>query len=362
MNDEHYMNIALQLAQSVKGQTYPNPPVGAVVVKDGILRGLGAHLQSGDAHAEVYALEMAGNHARGATIYVTLEPCSHDGKTPACAQLIIDCEISRVVIASKDPNEQVAGQGIKLLEDAGITVDVGVMYEEAKAINEVFFHYIQTNRPYVTMKTGVSLDGKIATASGESKWITSEAARLDVHHYRHKQDAILVGVNTVLTDDPQLTTRLATGGKNATRIILDTHLRTPLDAKLVSDNLAKTIIFVSQTAPQEKIAQFTNRNFVEVVQLETETIIIADVLVELGKREIASLFVEGGATVNDSFLRSGLINEFILYLAPKLIGGSHAPTSIGGEGIHRLSEALQLEIASVEQVGEDIKIVAKNKA
>lgn len=359
MNDEHFMNLALNLARSVKGQTYPNPPVGAVVVKDGTIYGIGAHLKNGEPHAEVYALEMAAENAKGATIYVTLEPCSHAGKTPSCAQLIIDCKIARVVIAHEDPNEKVAGKGIEMLHKAGITVNVGIMQQEAAETNDVFFHYIQTKRPYVTMKTGVSLDGKIATASGESKWITGEAARQDVHAYRHRYDAILVGVNTVLIDNPQLTTRLLHGGKNPTRIILDTHLRTPLDANVVTDCVTRTIIVVGNTVPQEKIQLYTAHDLVEVVQLKTATIIIEDVLDLLGEREIASLFVEGGATINDSFLRSGMINEFILYVAPKLIGGAKAPTPIGGEGIHVLSEALQLEISSVEKIGDDIKIVAK---
>src|SRR5699024_5896 len=258
-----------------------------------------------------------------------------------------------------DPHEKVAGQGIAMLEKAGIELEVGVGREEAREVNEQFFHYIKTKRPYVTMKTGVSLDGKIATASGESKWITGEAAREDVHVYRHEHDAILVGVNTVLADNPSLTTRLTNGGKNPTRIILDTYLRTPLDANVVTDGAAKTILFVSSSVPQEKIAQFEKMPLVEVVQLDTETILVSDVLDKLGERDIMSLFVEGGATINDSFLRSGLINQFILYLAPKLIGGRKAPTSISGEGIHSLADALQLEISTVEKIADDVKIVAK---
>lgn len=362
MDDQYYMNIALQLARAVKGQTYPNPPVGAVVVNNHIVRGMGAHLQSGEAHAEVHALEMAGAYAEGATIYVTLEPCSHEGKTPPCAQLIIDRGISRVVIAQKDPHVRVAGQGIKMLQEAGITVEVGVLEAAAARLNEVFFHYIQTNRPYVTMKTGVSLDGKIATSTGESQWITGEEARLDVHRERHRHDAILVGIHTVLADDPQLTTRLPMGGKHPVRVILDHDLRTPLDAKVVTDGVTKTIIFVNEAVSKEKIARITANSFVEVVQLEAERIAIADVLTVLGNRGIASLFVEGGAVVNDSFLREGFINQYLLYMAPKLIGGQGAPTSIGGEGIASLPDALQLHIVSVERLGKDLKVVAKREA
>lgn len=361
MNDEYYMKIALNLARSVKGQTYPNPPVGAVVVKDGVIYGIGVHLKNGEPHAEVHALEMAGTNARGATIYVTLEPCSHVGKTPPCAQLIIHSGIARVVVANEDPHEKVAGQGIVMLQEAGITVDVGVLKEEVAEINDVFFHYIRTKRPYVTMKTGVSLDGKIATPSGESRWITGEASRRDVHAYRHQHDAILVGVNTVLIDNPQLTTRLSHGGKNPIRIVLDTHLRTPLDATVVTDGVTRTIIFVGNTVPQEKMLLYTAYELVEVVQLKTATIILEDVLKLLGEREVASLFVEGGSKINDSFLRSGMINKFIVYVAPKLIGGSKAPTPIGGEGIHTLSNVLQLEITSIEQIGDDVKIVAQQR-
>lgn len=361
MNDEHYMNIALELARSVKGQTAANPPVGAVVVKNGVICGVGAHLQRGGPHAEVHALEMAGVNAEGATIYVTLEPCSHVGKTPPCAKLIIDSRIKRVVVANEDPNEKVAGQGLAMLREAGILVDVGICSEEAAEINEMFFHYIETQRPYVTLKTGVSLDGKIATAAGESKWITGEDAREDVHRYRHRHDGILIGVNTVLMDNPQLTTRLPEGGKNPLRIILDTHLRTPLDANVVTDGLARTMIIVGNSVAQEKISLYTAHELVEVVQLHTATIIVEDVLDLLGERELASLFVEGGARVNDSFLRSGLINEFIVYIAPKLIGGTKAPTSIGGEGIHALQSALQMDITRVERLGNDVKIVAKKR-
>lgn len=359
MNDEDFMKIALELARSVKGQTSPNPPVGAVLVKNGMVRGMGAHLKAGEAHAEVHAIEMAGKYVEGATIYVTLEPCSHFGRTPSCAQLLIKSKVRRVVIANLDPNEKVAGKGIAMLKRAGLEVEVGIGADEAREVNEQFFHYIKRKRPYVTMKTGVSLDGKIATASGESQWITGEKAREDVHLYRHEHDAILVGVNTVLADNPKLTTRLKTGGKNPIRVILDTHLRTPVDANVVTDGAARTILFVSRSVPQEKIAQFEKIPLVEVVQVETETIIVSDVLDKLGERDIMSLFVEGGATINDSFLRNGLINQFILYVAPKLIGGRQAPTSISGEGIHSLADTLQLEISTVEKIGSDVKIVAK---
>lgn len=291
MNDEHYMQMALQLARSVAGQTSPNPPVGSVVVKDGEILGMGAHLKAGEAHAEVHALNMAGDKAAGATIYVTLEPCSHHGKTPPCADLVIERGLKRTVVAVSDPNEKVAGRGLQKLRDAGIDVTVGVMKKEAEAVNEVFFHYTRTKMPYVTMKTAVSFDGKTATHTGDSKWITGEEARLDVHHYRHTHDAILVGVGTVLADNPSLTTRIPTGGKNPLRIILDRNLRTPLDAKVLNDGGAETWIF-TEAAPEQHHPYQAKAN---VTILHLDQVTIEKVLQELGKRNVMSLFVEGGA-------------------------------------------------------------------
>lgn len=213
MNDEYYMTLALHLARGTLGQTSPNPVVGAVVVKDHQIVGMGAHLKAGEPHAEVHAIRMAGDKAKAATLYVTLEPCSHYGKTPPWADLIVASEMKKVVIATTDPNRKVADKGIEKLKNAGIEVEVGLLQQEAQELNKVFFYHIQTGLPYVTLKTAVSLDGKTATVSGESKWITGEEARADVHQFRHQHDGILVGVNTVITDNPSLTTRLPGGGK-----------------------------------------------------------------------------------------------------------------------------------------------------
>ncbi|WBL13540.1 bifunctional diaminohydroxyphosphoribosylaminopyrimidine deaminase/5-amino-6-(5-phosphoribosylamino)uracil reductase RibD [Sutcliffiella sp. NC1] len=357
MNDVHYMKLAISLASSAKGQTSPNPIVGSVVVKNGEIVGFGAHLKAGEPHAEVHALKMAGDKAEGATVYVTLEPCSHYGKTPPCAELLIEKKVSRVVIASVDPNPLVAGKGIKMLKDAGIIVEAGVEEESALALNEVFFHYIQTNRPFVTLKTGVSLDGKTATVTGESKWITSPEARLDAHEYRHQHDAILVGVGTVKGDDPSLTTRLPAGGKNPIRIILDNHLNTPLSAKVVNDKEAPTWIVTSNNVAKEKLELFQNKP-VEIISLPTEKVEIGLLLEELGSRKITSLFVEGGATVNGSFVQANAVNQFVAYIAPKLIGGKLAPTSVGGLGIESMDDIVQLQINEVKQIGSDVKIVA----
>ncbi|MFX3623898.1 MAG: bifunctional diaminohydroxyphosphoribosylaminopyrimidine deaminase/5-amino-6-(5-phosphoribosylamino)uracil reductase RibD [Ectobacillus sp.] len=357
MTDQEYMQLALQLAKAANGQTSPNPMVGAVVVKDGKVVGIGTHLQAGTAHAEVHALNMAGEHAHGSTVYVTLEPCSHYGKTPPCANLLIDKGVKRVVIAATDNNPLVAGKGIQRLRDAGITVETGLLEQEARALNTVFFHYIETRRPYVTLKTAMSLDGKIATSTGESKWITGEAAREDVHRYRHEHDAILVGVNTVITDNPRLTTRLPNGGKNPIRVILDTHLCTPRHANIVTDEMAPTWLITGSQVPKEKRQRYEN-GFVKVFPMDTEHIHIPDLLAFLGTKEISSLFVEGGQRVHASFLKEGCWNQLITYISPMLIGGHNAPSFFGGDGFSSLQDAPSLSIESMEQIGKDIKIVA----
>lgn len=358
MNDAYYMNLALQLAKSVQGQTTPNPPVGAVIVKNGAIVGMGAHLKSGESHAEIIALNMAGNKAKGATMYVTLEPCSHTGKTPPCADSIIRQQMKRVVVASKDWHNQVAGKGIKRLQAAGIDVEQGVLSEEADALYEVFFHYISRKFPYVTLKTAMTLDGKIATETGDSKWITGDAAREDVHVQRHVHDAILIGVGTVIADNPQLTTRLA-HGKNPLRVILDTHLRTPIDAKVVIDGQASTWIFVNKAVSQERIAMYESFEQVSIIVLDSKEIEIKRVLEHLGRNDITSVFVEGGASIHGAFLDAGYLNQFIGYIAPKCIGGTLAKTAVGGVGVRSIAEAYSLEILSVEMIGEDIKIIAK---
>ncbi|SDR10498.1 bifunctional diaminohydroxyphosphoribosylaminopyrimidine deaminase/5-amino-6-(5-phosphoribosylamino)uracil reductase RibD [Virgibacillus salinus] len=357
MNDEYYMKFALNLARSVSGQTSPNPPVGSVVVKDGEMLGFGAHVKAGEAHAEVHALNMAGDKAKSATIYVTLEPCSHHGRTPPCADLIVEKGISRAVIAVTDPNEKVAGRGIETLRAAGIEVELGVAEKEAAEINSVFFHYTNTKTPYVTMKSAVSLDGKTATVTGGSKWITGEAARLDVHHYRHKHDAILVGVETVIADNPSLTTRIPNGGKNPIRVILDTSLRTPLDAAILNDQQADTWLFTGKDVTEQDMAPFKEKSGIDVIKMERLT--IEDVLLDLGSKGIMSLFVEGGATVNSSFLEERRINQLITYMAPKLIGGKTAPTFIEGNGFQSMADTLSLEIKHVEMIDKDIKIIAE---
>ncbi|MCM3003106.1 bifunctional diaminohydroxyphosphoribosylaminopyrimidine deaminase/5-amino-6-(5-phosphoribosylamino)uracil reductase RibD [Priestia koreensis] len=360
MSNQQFMKLAIEMARTTLGQTSPNPVVGAVVVQDGQVVGMGAHLKAGQPHAEVYALEMAGEKAEDATLYVTLEPCAHHGKTPPCADLVIHRGIKKVFIASTDPNPLVAGKGIKRMKDAGIEVEVGLLKEEADELNQVFFHYVSTGLPYVTLKTATSLDGKTATVTRESKWITGEEARADVHQLRHTHDGILVGVDTVLIDNPSLTTRLQGEGKNPIRIILDTHLRTPLDASVVTDHKAPTWIISGKDADAKKIQELEEQG-VLLLQLPSDELDLSSVLSLLGERGITSILVEGGATVHGSFLKSRLFHQVIVYIAPKLIGGKEAPTSFNGEGFQSMSEVEQLEFKSVEMFGQDIKIVAVPK-
>ncbi|MCM3574300.1 bifunctional diaminohydroxyphosphoribosylaminopyrimidine deaminase/5-amino-6-(5-phosphoribosylamino)uracil reductase RibD [Mesobacillus subterraneus] len=358
MNDQDYMALAINLASATEGQTSPNPQVGAVLVKNGQIIGMGAHLKAGEPHAEVHAITMAGDKAKDATLYVTLEPCSHFGKTPPCSNLVIESGIKKVFVASVDPNPLVGGAGVKKMLEAGLDVQVGLLEEEAKALNKVFFHYISTGLPYVTLKSATSLDGKIATVTGESKWITGEEARKDVHRFRHSHDAILVGVNTVIKDNPSLTTRLEAGGKNPVRVVLDNTLRTPLDSRIVNDEAAETMIMTGARAEPERIKQFTERG-TEVIKLETEQVEVHDMLKKLGDRGITSVYVEGGAEVHGSFLKEKAFQQVIAYIAPKLLGGKNAPASYGGAGIARIEDTVSLEIKDVKQIGQDIRIIAE---
>lgn len=358
MGDYEYMQLALSLARATLGQTSPNPSVGAVLVKDGRLISTGSHLQAGAPHAEVHAIRAAGDAAKGATMYVTLEPCSHYGKTAPCANLLIEARIKKVFVATLDPNPLVTGKGIEKLITAGIEVEVGLCQEEAVQLNEMFFHFIKTKTPFVTIKAGVSLDGKTATKTGDSKWITSTQAREDVHKLRHEHDSILVGIQTILQDNPFLTTRRPQGGKNPIRIILDTELKIPISAFVVQDRTAKTIIFTGKYIDQCKSAELLAIG-VEVISLESERILIKDVLAILGARNIMSLLVEGGSEVHASFVKEDAFQQIITYIAPKIIGGKMAVPFIGGEGSELVQLGKNLHFSAIEQIGPDLKITAK---
>ncbi|MRX71063.1 bifunctional diaminohydroxyphosphoribosylaminopyrimidine deaminase/5-amino-6-(5-phosphoribosylamino)uracil reductase RibD [Bacillus lacus] len=352
------MEFALQLATQASGQTAPNPMVGAVLVNDGEIVGFGAHLKAGEPHAEVHAISMAGEKARGATLYVTLEPCSHFGKTPPCAHAVARAGIQKVVVAILDPNPLVAGNGISILKDAGVEVETGLLKEKAAELNKFFFHFVVNKTPYVTLKAASTLDGKTATAAGESKWITGKEAREDVHRLRELHDAILVGVNTVIADDPQLTSRRSNPVKQPVRIVLDTKLKTPASAKLVTEPDSQTWIITGSGAPEEKIKLLQQNTHVSIIKLETPQFNMKTVLKLLGERNITSLFVEGGGTVHGSFVREGVFQEAVFYIAPMLIGGAAAPSSVGGEGLSLLSDAKNLLFKEPVMMGKDLKITA----
>ena len=359
MHDTDYMTLALQLAKAAQGQTSPNPVVGAVLVKDGQIVGLGSHLFAGQEHAEIHAINMAGKRAKGATLYVTLEPCVHFGKTPPCTNAVIAAGVELVVVATLDLNPEVAGKGVKSLQDAGIKVKVGLLEDEAKQLNQAFFYNIQTKTPYITLKAGMSLDGKLATTSGESKWITSTASRADAHNYRHNNDAILVGIGTVLADNPSLTTRLPGGGKNPVRVVLDTHLRTPLDSTIITDYISPTWIFTGSDVDEKRVANFAVFDKVQIIVMPLPVLDLKAVMAKLAEMGITTILVEGGNTVLSSFLDAKLLNQLVLYISPMLIGGKDAPTFFAGNGFAALNDCLNLEFNSVQRLDNDIKIVAR---
>ncbi|MFB7641275.1 bifunctional diaminohydroxyphosphoribosylaminopyrimidine deaminase/5-amino-6-(5-phosphoribosylamino)uracil reductase RibD [Peribacillus butanolivorans] len=362
-NDQYYMKLALDLAASAKGKTNPNPVVGAVIVKDGVIAGTGIHRKAGEPHAEVHAFKMAGDYAKDATLYVTLEPCSHYGKTPPCANLVKESGVRRVVVATQDPNPEVAGRGISILRDAGIEVEVGVLEKEAQRLNERFIHNMITNRPFVISKYAMTLDGKLATHTGHSKWITGEESRHSVHLLRDEVDAILIGIGTVLADNPSLTTRLPEGGgKNPIRIILDSELRVPLDANVVQVSDAKTVIVTQENTSVDKIAALSEKGIEFIIVPKTDAGLDLRILMEeLNKKGITDVLLEGGSEVNSSFLRAGLIDKYLIYVAPKLLGGRNSLTPFSGINVDTMDEAMDVSISSVDMSGEDICIIAYPK-
>ncbi|WP_130859129.1 bifunctional diaminohydroxyphosphoribosylaminopyrimidine deaminase/5-amino-6-(5-phosphoribosylamino)uracil reductase RibD [Gracilibacillus phocaeensis] len=355
---QEWMNLALNLAEATIGQTSPNPSVGAVMVKNGELLGVGTHLKAGEAHAEVHAIEQAGSKTKGAELYVTLEPCAHYGQTPPCAELIVHHQLKKVYIACLDPNPKVAGKGVEILEHAGVEVEVGLLEQRALTINQHFFHYQHKRRPFVTLKAAMTLDGKTATSTGDSKWITSASARIDVHRQRHRHDAILVGRNTVIEDNPSLTTRLAGGGKDPIRVILDTKLSLQGDLAIF-DEQADTWLVCGNQADKEAFCQ--QHPEVKVIQLSSARIDMTDLLEILAEEGIQSLYVEGGATVHRSFLEEQLVDECHWYIAPKLLGGQDAQAVIGGISPQWMQEASDFTFSQIEQIGPDLKIIATPK-
>jgi diaminohydroxyphosphoribosylaminopyrimidine deaminase / 5-amino-6-(5-phosphoribosylamino)uracil reductase len=355
--DVQYMRLALRLAAKGAGWVSPNPMVGAVVVKDGQIVGQGFHRRVGAPHAEVEALRQAGEAAKGADLYVTLEPCNHQGRTPPCTQAILTAGVRQVIIASIDPNPMVTGGGAEYLKSRGLMVETGVLEVEARRLNEAWFHFMKTGRPWVIAKAACSLDGKIATAGGESQWLTGEAARAFGHRLRHRVDAILVGIETVLSDDPQLTTRLPRGrGKDPIRIVLDSKLRIPLTAKLLHlDSPAPTWVACAAAAHHEKIRALKELG-AEVLVFEPESgrVPLKPLLQLLGDQQVQSLLVEGGAEVLGSFFDQKLIQTFRFFYAPKLLGGDLARGVLGGHGVFHLQDAHQARNLRWRRLGPDL--------
>ena len=361
MTDQNYMLQAIQLAKQGEGWTNPNPMVGAVIVKNGRIIGKGYHKKCGELHAERNAIASLTESAEGATIYVTLEPCCHYGKTPPCTEAIIEQKIKRVVIGSRDPNPKVSGKGIKMLQEAGIEVIEDFMREECDRLNPVFFHYITTKTPYVVMKYAMTLDGKIATKTGASKWITGEAARAEVQHMRHRYMGIMAGIGTVIADDPMLNVRVE-GWKSPIRILCDSGLRIPLDGQIVkSAGKYRTIVAYADSKNTEAKRKRLHEMGVETIWCpdENNQVDLKKLMKYLGEEGIDSILLEGGGTLNDSALRAGIVQEVQAFIAPKLFGGMNSKTPVEGIGVRFPSEAVKLKCTDICQIGEDIRITCQ---
>jgi diaminohydroxyphosphoribosylaminopyrimidine deaminase / 5-amino-6-(5-phosphoribosylamino)uracil reductase len=356
--DVRYMRHALRLAAKAAGRTSPNPMVGAVVVKDGRVIATGYHQRAGEPHAEAIALRKAGGGAENATLYVTLEPCSHRGKrTPPCSPLVIQSGVKRVVIAMIDPNPRVSGGGVRAIRKAGIEVVTGVLEPEAHQLNEAFIKHVTKKYPFVTLKIAQTLDGKIATATGESKWITGKAAREAGHRLRDQHDAILVGINTVLKDDPSLTARIA-GGRDPLRVIVDSALRISLQARVVAQrSAARTIVATLANAPKDKIKKLQAAGAeIVLVRSDKGRVDLRDLMRKLGRRDIMSVLVEGGAEIHASALKSGIVDKVVLFIAPTLMTGTDSLCSIGGVSPIKLGHAIKLKDVTSRFVGQDIMV------
>ena len=353
------MRRALELAARADHLTSPNPMVGAIVLdRPGDLAGEGFHARAGEAHAEKVALDRAGARARGGTLFVTLEPCSHYGRTPPCADAVIAAGVRRVVIAIEDPDPRVTGAGIARLRAAGIEVEVGLEAESARQLNRFYVKHRTTGLPWVTVKFSSSLDGRISTVSGESRWITGEAARQEGHRLRQRHDAILVGAGTVVADDPELTNRLPDAVRQPLRVVLDSTLRIPSVAKVLDQRQAPTLVVTTDRAPDAARAAIGAAAEVATITASgpQRRVDLGRLLLLLGSRDILSVLVEGGAEVNGAFFDAGLVDGVAAFLAPLVIGGRAAPGAVGGEGVVRLADAHQLENVLVRRVGDDLLI------
>lgn len=358
------MTLALRLAAKGQGTASPNPMVGALVTQHGRIVGTGFHLRPGQPHAEILALRRAGTRTRGATLYVTLEPCCHVKKrTPPCVPAVVNSGVRRVVVAMSDPNPSVKGKGLAALRRAGLSVTTGIARREAEELNRAYGHWIKTKRPYVILKAGMTLDGQIATASGESRWITSHQSRQEVHRLRSQVDAILVGVGTVQADDPSLTARTGRALKRLAsrqplRIVVDSRLRLPVKAQILSrQRESKTLVATTRAAASDRVRAL-QRKGIETITLPSVggRVSVSALLKELGRRGVTSVLVEGGSEINASMLNAKLVNHVRLYIAPTLLGGGNAKGVVGGASPVRLGQALKLRHMQVRSVGGDVVV------
>jgi len=359
MNDEFYMRKALVLARRGLGFTSPNPMVGAIVVHGGEIVGQGFHPRAGQPHAEVFAIDEAGEKARGATIFVTLEPCNHTGRTPPCTQKILNAGIDRVVVAMKDPNPDVAGGGLEYLENAGLAVTSGVLEKEAQKLNEIFVKYITTQLPFVLVKCAATLDGQLATRTGDSRWVTGSAAREYVHRLRHAYDGILVGAETVRKDDPSLTARLADMETcDPHRIILDPNLTVPVNAKLIRQKSdADTFLVTSDTISDSRLAKMKDAGVrILAVPLKNGRIPMRPLMKVLAGRGITSVLIEGGGKVIRSAFQAGIVDKINFFYAPKILGGNDGTAICSGSGPDRMIDAVDITDVRFERFGHDLLV------
>jgi diaminohydroxyphosphoribosylaminopyrimidine deaminase/5-amino-6-(5-phosphoribosylamino)uracil reductase len=358
MDDEHFMKMALDLAQKGQGYTSPNPMVGAVIVKDSKVKGKGYHQSIGEAHAEVNAIEDAGSQAKGATLYVNLEPCNHTGRTPPCTLKILEAGIKRVVMAMEDPNT-IAGGGAVFLKKHGVEVLTGVCEEAAKKLNEAFVKYVSTKRPFVLLKCAATLDGRIATRTGDSKWVTGEKARRYVHRLRHAVDAILVGIGTIHADNPSLTTRLdSKKGIDPVRIVLDTHLSISPDARILQlDSNSDTILVTGNTVSEAKKKRVVKKGVRLIEQpVKNGQIDMKSLMVRLGSMGITSLLVEGGSRVIASAFSGGIVDKALFFYAPKILGGDDGIPICQGPGPQLMKDSIRVKDIRVQRFDDDVMI------
>lgn len=351
------MKEAIELAKKGAGFVSPNPMVGCVIVKNNKIIGSGWHKKYGEAHSEVNAINSACESIENSEVYVTLEPCSHYGKTPPCAKALIDHKVRKVYVGCLDPNPLVAGKGVQMLKDAGIEVETGVMEEECKAINPIFFKYITTQKPFVVMKSAVTLDGKIASYTGDSRWVTNEKSREFCQHLRHKLKAIMVGVNTIIVDNPRLNCRIE-NGINPIRIIVDSHLRIPVDANVLNlKDEDRCIIAVSEINDIKKADELREKGVeILVCNKKENRVDLEDLMTKLGEMKIDSILLEGGGTLNFSALKSNIVDYALTFISPKFIGGENAKTSVEGQGFSLMSNSIKVENPKTAFFDDDILI------